>query len=337
MRLLAPLSAVLAAGAVLAVLAQALTGAQTGPLPLAGVFELHMLVAAAVLALVGLLGSLGPGRRRAWTRLAMLAVIVVTVVRAGGELWSPGPAEAGAGTTTLTVLSWNLEMESRLAADTAAGVAQIDADIVALQELTPAFAKAIEADPTLRDRYPYRILMPRGGSDGLGILTRLPLIVRDSDPDHRWLRAGLLLADGRIIEILNVHPPRPLYDLWGPLPVSLDTRARDEGVARIAALVAALEEPAAALVVGDLNGTSSEVGLRVLGSGLANAHEVTGTGPGFTWRPDQLETLDTGVIRIDHVLAGAWLTPVASDVDCSQAGDHCRLTVTLRLGPPPGP
>jgi endonuclease/exonuclease/phosphatase (EEP) superfamily protein YafD len=337
MRLLAPLSAVLAAAAVLAVVAQALTGAQTGPLPLAGVFELHLLVVAAVLALVALLGSLGPGRRRAWTRLAMLAVIVVAVIRAGGELWSPGPAEAEAGTTTLTVLSWNLEMESRQAADTAAGVAQIDADIVALQELTPAFAEAIEAEPTLRGRYPYRILHPQQGPAGLGILAKRPLLVRATDAGSRTLGAGLLLADGRTIEILNVHPPRPLYDLWGPLPVSLDTRARDEGVARIAALVAALDDPDAALVVGDLNGTSSEVGLRVLQPGLANAHEVTGTGPGFTWRPDQLETLDTGVLRIDHVLAGAWLTPVASDVDCTQAGDHCRLTVMLRLLPAPEP
>jgi hypothetical protein len=40
-----------------------------------------------------------------------------------------------------------------------------------------------------------------------------------------------------------------------------------------------------------------------------------------------------GLLRIDHVLAGAWLEPVATATDCSLPGDHCRLIVTLRVVP----
>ena len=86
--------------------------------------------------------------------------------------------------------------------------------------------------------------------------------------------------------------------------MSLDARSRDLDVAEIADLVAGLDPPEAALVAGDLNGTSSEPGLDVLRPHLVDAHEAVGSGPGFTWRPAQLEGLDIGVIRIDHVLTG---------------------------------
>ena len=91
MRRLSPILAGLAALAVLAVLAQQLLRAQTGPLPLAGVFEVHLLAVAAVAALLAIPGALGGGRVRAWIRLVIVGVLVLAVVRLGGELWSPGP------------------------------------------------------------------------------------------------------------------------------------------------------------------------------------------------------------------------------------------------------
>ena len=51
-------------------------------------------------------------------------------------------------------------MDSKPPSAAVAGIADIDADVVALQELTPAFAEAIDADPALLTRYPYRILDP---------------------------------------------------------------------------------------------------------------------------------------------------------------------------------
>jgi endonuclease/exonuclease/phosphatase (EEP) superfamily protein YafD len=334
MRFLAPLLAVLAAAGALAVVAQATLRAQTGPLPLVGVFELHVLAVATVLALVALLGSLGSGRRRAWIRIAMLAVIVLTVVRAGSELWSPVPATAGGGATTLTVLSWNLEVGGRAAPTSVDGIRALDADLVALQELTPDVAAAIEADPTLVARYPYRILDPHPGTDGMGLLAKRPLVVGASEREPLILRAGLLLADGRAIQVMNVHPYPPGIRLVSRLPVGLDTRRRDEDLGVIGARAASTDAGPAALLVGDLNAAPTESGYVELWDGLTDAHEAVGTGPGFTWRPSLLEDLGLGLLRIDHVMTGSWLTPVATSVDCSLPGDHCRLLVTLRLAPP---
>jgi endonuclease/exonuclease/phosphatase (EEP) superfamily protein YafD len=324
--------AALAAVLVLAVLAQQLVRAQTGPLPLAGVFELHLLVLAALLAIGAIIGSLGAGSGAAGTRLVALAVVVVVVVRAGGQVWSPA-AEAPQG-DTITLLSWNLEMQSKPGSEAADGIREIDADVVALQELTPAYGDAIEADETLTTRYPYRILDPQPGPAGLGVLSKLPLVVRDPDVAARILPAGLLLRDGRTVELLDVHPRRPLYRDAGPIPFALDTRARDEDVEAIAAAVGALEEPDAALVVGDLNGVWTEPGLEPLRELTEDAHEVAGSGPGFTWRPDPLEFLGVGVLRIDHLLTGGRLRPIETSLDCRAVGDHCRLLVRLAVVPP---
>lgn len=342
MHRLTPILAGLAILLAAAVLVQVVVRSQTGPLALVGVVEVHLLAVAGVAAVIALLGTLGGGSDARWMRLAMLAVVVVAIVALGGELWSPeadGVRAAGRGTadgtapSELRVLTWNLEQGSKAAAVAVEGITASDADVVALQELTPDVAAALEADKTLRARYPYRILEARDGVAGMGILARLPLLVREARTDPLILRAGLLLPDGRTVEVLDVHPYPPRIQRIAGLPIGLDTRRRDEDLTVIRAMVDALEVPESALVLGDLNAASTEPGMDVFADGLADAHATAGGGPGFTWRPSRLEGLNLGLLRIDHVLTGSWLTPIAATTDCSLAGDHCRLDVTLGAGP----
>ncbi len=340
MRTLSAIAGVLALLIAAAVVTQLVVQARTGPLPLVSVLELQLLVAAAVMAVVGLAGSLaGPGRQGAGRRsgrvtglvqLGLLAVIVLAVVRAGGQLWSPSPAVAS-DDQELVVLSWNLELGSKAAVMAVDGIAAVDADLVALQELTPDVAAMLESDARIRARYPYRVLEPGEGVDGMGLLAKRPLLVRGSERDPLILRAGLLLEHGTIVDVLDVHPYPPRVGRAGPLPIGLDTRARDDALGSIAGRLETLDDPTLALVVGDLNTTSTEPGMAPLGSSLTDAHAVAGTGPGFSWRPSSLEALGVGILRIDHVLSGSRIQPVASSVDCSLPGDHCRLVVRLRV------
>jgi endonuclease/exonuclease/phosphatase (EEP) superfamily protein YafD len=136
--------------------------------------------------------------------------------------------------------------------------------------------------------------------------------------------------------VFDVHPRRPLYRDVGPIPVALDTHDRDEDVAVVAEEVASLADPHSALVVGDLNGVWTEPGLGPLRGLTEDAHEVAGTGPGFTWRPGSLEFLGFSVLRIDHVLTGGWLRATDTSLDCKAVGDHCRLLVHLAVEPPSG-
>ncbi len=241
------------------------------------------------------------------------------------------------------MLSWNLELGSKAAASSVAGILSSDADLVALQELTPDVATAIEADIELKTRYPYRILEPDDGVRGMGLLSRLPLTAtHDTSAGLGFegppvLHAGMLTPDGRRVDVLDVHPFPPSITRLGGLPAGLDTRRRDADLAAIRSMIDGLADPSSALVVGDLNTSPFEAGYGTLvGRGLVDAHEAAGTGPGFTWRPSSLEGLGAGFLRIDHVISGAALRPISTSVDCSIAGDHCRLFATLASTDPGG-
>ncbi len=311
---------------------------QVGPPALAAVVEPYLLAAgavAAVLAVLMTLGDRGAGASR--LRLVAIVMLVVAVVRLGGEWWSPGgDGEALASdATSLSVMTWNLELGSKAVGDTVEGIvgdADTRPDLVALQELTPEVAAAIEAVPNIDAAYPYRILEPRDGVAGMGLLSRYPLVVGSSTTEPVALRAELLLPDGPRIEILNVHPyPPEITRVLGWVPLGLDTRRRDEHLSVLAAYVDQAEDRARVLLVGDLNTSPFEPGFAKISAGLLDAHGEAASGTGFTWRPSSLEGLNIGLLRIDHVLTGTDLRPVAVSEDCAIPGDHCRLTVRLEI------
>jgi endonuclease/exonuclease/phosphatase (EEP) superfamily protein YafD len=330
----AVLLVLVAATALVVVAVDALVGPQTGPFALAAVLEPYILVMGAIAGLAAAVSSIGAGRVVGSIRLLAVVVVVVTILRLGGEWLSPGsePPSGGsatAGDGTLRVLSWNLELGSKAAADSVAGIAEREVDLVALQELSPEVAAAIEADPALGARFPYRILEPRNGVAGMGLLSRHPLVIGSYSTAPVVLRAGLLLPHGQRLELFDVHPYPPSISRIAIVPVGLETRRRDQDLERIRRIVDELPDASTAMVIGDINATPFEAGFAILADGLRDAHAEAGSGPGFTWRPSSLEVLRVGLLRMDVVLSGEGLRPVAAGEECSMAGDHCRLYVDL--------
>ena len=81
--------------------------------------------------------------------------------------------------------------------------------LVALEELTPRHAQAIAADPAIRQLYPYQVLKPRGGSDGLGLLSSWP--IEDGwtfGYDPPILSATVTPEVGRAMAVVVAHPYR---------------------------------------------------------------------------------------------------------------------------------
>lgn len=87
------------------------------------------------------------------------------------------------------------------------------------------------------------------------------------------------------------------------------------------------------LVIGDFNTSPTEPAYDDLTRGLRDVHVEVGQGTGWTWRPSRFESLPLGFLRLDMAVIGGALDPVASSVDCSLPGDHCRLTIGLAFGP----
>jgi vancomycin resistance protein VanJ len=297
-----------------------------GPLALAQILTPHIALACLLLIPVAAIArSRGLG-------IVLVGVAVVFGFRFGSEWWSP-PTTAPAGSVELDVATWNLEYGSRAAASSIAMLIAHPADVIALEELTPDVAAAIEADPTLRDRYPSQALFPSDGAAGIGLLSRYPLGASTYASHPARLEAALQLNGGQVI-VIAAHPFAAIINRLAGFPVGFDPADRNRGLAllqaRMAELVGSGER---VLLIGDFNTAPTDPAFARLSAGLQDAHLVAGVGPGWSWRPAPLEFLGMGLLRIDLVLSTSQLQPVRTAIACPRVGDHCLVEATLAVTP----
>jgi endonuclease/exonuclease/phosphatase (EEP) superfamily protein YafD len=311
---------------------------QVGPPALLAAFEPHLLAIGAVCGALALLLTINERNAQASRiRVIAIAVIVVAIVRVGGEWWSPGDnrarGEPSPSETRLAIMSWNLEVESKTPQDVVDGILDVRQplrpQVVALQELTPDVAAALEASTEIDQRFPYRILEARDDVRGMGILSSVPLVEGVYGAFPMLLTAGLVMPDGSRLDLVNAHPLPPRISTVAGVPVGLDTILRDQELRYVRAAVDRAEDQERVLLVGDLNTTPFEPGFGIVTDGLQDLHAQVASGTGFTWRPAFLERLNAGLLRIDHVLAGSSVQPIALAEDCSLPGDHCRVTAVV--------
>ena len=296
---------------------------RSGPLTLANIFSVHLALLALLLLPVAL------RRRDPVLRAGLAALAIVAVLRFGGEWVSAPPPGTSDG--VFTTASWNLELGAREGPAAADAVATIGVDLIALQELGPQHAQAMDASQTVTGIYPHRALYPEAGVFGMGLLSRYPIVRAEYRQDPSLIEA-VIDVDGQEVTILDVHPLAGRLDMAGPIPVGFDSNKRDESLRRIRARIeAAIDRGEGVILLGDLNATPFEPGYLELADGMHDAHAEVGQGPGFTWRPNRLEWAGMGVIRIDHALSSPRITPVSVAEHCDRPGDHCILKAAFAI------
>jgi endonuclease/exonuclease/phosphatase (EEP) superfamily protein YafD len=193
-----------------------------------------LLTALALLALV-----VGP-RRTAIVGLVAACVGFALLVPA---LRDPDPAPP-AGRPTVKVLSLNLWHRNDDVAAVRDLIHRERPDVVALTELTPAWARALA--PVLRP-YPVRAVRPAEGSSGIGVygrpVLREPRVRELADGGRPAVEAKLALPAGGVARLLVVHPTSAL----------LPGAEQEPELAAIRAW--ARERGPRAAVCGDLNAT----------------------------------------------------------------------------------
>jgi endonuclease/exonuclease/phosphatase family metal-dependent hydrolase len=268
-------------------------------------------------------------------RLAVALALAVTALRFAPGAISLPPPPTGPNAARVTILSWNLEEGGPATATMLDVLRSTDAAVVALQELTPRHAGAIEADEELIARFPYRVLVPQPYVSGIGLLSRWPITASDADADPILIEAQIELPDAATLTIIDAHPFHADIQTATPfrIPIGYDATARDMDLVSIRQRIdAGLEHGRRLVLVGDLNLSEREPAFDDLSAGLWDAHRVVGLGLGSTWRPTRLEFLPFGVLRIDHVLGSPDTRPLAIHVDCSpRASDHCIVTATVAI------
>lgn len=300
---------------------------RTGVLALSQIFAPHLFA-------VGMLTVPLAAFRGARTfRLVAALWLGVAFLRFGPGLLS-FPEASSADARPITVLTWNLEAGLVPGSVVTDVLSDTDAELVALEELTGGLASAIELDPVVTERFPYKILRPDPSVLGMALLSAHPITEQGflADPPLVWAR--LDLGNGRSMIAVAAHPLPARIGLTalGPAgPLAYDPSERDRDILRVREVIELwLADGEDVVLLGDFNVTDREPAYAKLSAALHDAHRDAGIGTGSTWRPDQLKRLPLGILRIDYVFSSARLRPLSATTDCTPRGsDHCILHATL--------
>jgi vancomycin resistance protein VanJ len=305
----------------------ALAPQRVGPLALSQIVAPYLFLAAVVFV------PFAFARGARVLRVLLIAVLLVGLLRFGDDVVSFGGPTSARG-DTLTALTWNLEAGEGSGAKLVSVLTGTDVSIVALQELTPDHATLLEADTRVIGRFPHRLLNPRPGVLGIGLLSAHPI--------RQWgvraTPAQLVTLDvgGRAVTVLNAHPLPGAIRTATPLriPYDFDATRRDADIAGLRAWVQpALDRREPVLVLGDYNVTDREPAYQTLSRGMRDAHLEVGWGSGASWRPERFKGMPFGLLRIDYLFSAGGLAPLSITTDCApRGGDHCLVRATFAFG-----
>lgn len=295
---------------------------------------------AAVLALLLVRAS-----RRGHRVLASIAGVTAAalVLEWAAVRWhSARPPELDpARTPVLKVVTHNVLYRGGDPERTAALLRTVDADVIALQEVTPAWVARLSK--TLQARYPHRLLAPQAGTLGYALFSRHPL--RDETylpkPSPRaFAQCATVVAPQGEIPLCNVHFYSPSRVVEGGRSVRTqaaflmaNARLRAEQWEQVREHVER-RGGGRAIVAGDFNTADFEPLYRQITRRYVDALADRTAFPGRTFPNPKLAPLGP-LVRIDYVMTLGALQPVAAEIHRATGSDHLPVRAVLRVGPVP--
>lgn len=276
--------------------------------------------------------------RRAWTVLAAAVLLATQLVwlfppdmllaRQGGRLQGLG-RDSSAAAAGLKVMSLNAGLGGADAAAVVRLVRDNGVALLAVQELTPALERRLDAEG-LGSLLPNRITQVRNGAGGGGVYSAHALAPMDSVAGSAFHIPTLRLsleAGGRpvVLAVSNVHTQAPVE---GQVH-----RWRTD----LALLGGPAARPGNVLLLGDFNATFDHAEFRRLlasppdgdaGGGLVDAGVAAMARFTSTW-PKDGQALP-GVV-IDHIVASPHLRSSAYAVRSVPGTDHAAVLATLSV------
>ena len=249
--------------------------------------------------------------RRSVPAIAATALASVVWLAMFGHLILPGK---GGGQHDLRVLTHNVEASNPDPGATAQALLAYDADIIALQELTPQALTA--ARRVLSGTYPYHAA---GGT--VALWSKHHLASTDSvDIGMGWTRALRAQAQTPAgpVALYVAHLASVRVGSEG-----FTSGQRDRTITDLGKTIAA-EKLDRVIVMGDFNGTAYDRSLAPLTFGLTSVQAQAGWGFGFTW-PAKFP-----MARIDHILIRG-VTATNAQVLPATASDHRPISADLHL------
>lgn len=264
-----------------------------------------------------------------YRRLSLLVLIAAVVLVL---LYLPvlvsGAVTAPPGAVELRILTFNIQGPQDELDSLVAIIDEADADLVALQEFSPAAATRFAAE--FEAVYPYQALHPQDDPNiGQAVLSRYPITAENYwrneqlDATLGHLRVELDI-DSRPLVLYNTHPVPP-FGLQGK--VNLEAHSREIDIL----LERALAETVTTILVGDFNMTDQFGEYHRISTRYVDAFREVGAGFGFSFPNGQRLPLPP-VIRLDYVFYDPAINGLEARIwGRSGSSDHLPLYVRLAL------
>lgn len=263
---------------------------------------------AAVAAVV----ALALGRHAAAATGAVVGLVFLALV---APLAFPSSLPRSAGGDDLSIAHANLLYSNPTIDEAIVALLALDADMIAVSELTPEFADAIAAS-AVGERYPHTLLRPGDAAVGLGIWSRVPIAPGPVVAGSTMTLSAEVDLDGESLVVLLAHPLPPLFhgERW---------RREMTAMAQLADDVRART-----VVVADLNVSYYHPPFRRFldATGWRDVHHALGRGFSVSWPTDEAVP---PFVRLDHALVGERVTATAIADHDVPGGDHRAFTVTV--------
>lgn len=258
---------------------------------------------------------------RAWPLAAAATLVVIAHL-----VWVVPPtfrtvpvSAAAAAAPHVRVASANLRYDNPEHAPLINELEAADADIIVLEEVTPAWWRAI-ARSELLSSHPVTVKALRDDPGGMAILSRHPLTDVDVKHAGGWpIITATAELGGRPVHLAGVHLVAPL-----------ETFQRNQRAQRaITAIARTLERPR--VLVGDFNASPyNRWHQQLLDLGLRDAHEAVGRPFATTW-PNGRHLLPP--LLLDHLFADPPIVPVRVREGRGVGSDHRPIVVDLAITP----
>jgi endonuclease/exonuclease/phosphatase (EEP) superfamily protein YafD len=247
--------------------------------------------------------------------VAMLAFAVASVPRALG---GPEPEAQG---PRLVVMTSNLYLGQADARAVLKIAREHDVDVWSLQELRPRLMRRLDRAGAA-EAFPERVLDPREGASGSGVLSRLPLVAVDTSPNrkgHAEPEVELAVPGAPRVRLKAVHPAPPVNAVAAPYWQDA-----------LAALPSSDGRGDVRILAGDFNATLDHAEFRaLLDRGYTDAADAVGKGFVWTW-PARRRTRALP-LTIDHVLVDKRVEVEKVTVVRVPGSDHRAVIAVLRL------
>lgn len=251
------------------------------------------------------------------SRVLAAALSVWLGACAGAERVAAPPAPEQ---RTLTVLTYNVNYGLHGDESGVSAIRDAKADVVLLQETTPSWEAALEAQ--LLDVYPTRRYLRAPAAGGMAVLSRFELVDDETipPPERGWFAAWrfTVRTELGLVQFLNVHLRPQISDSGSVVSGVLTTRSVRR--AEIGKYFARLEPELPTLIAGDFNEGSGGGAIAFLEKrGYKSARGELG-GESATWR----WTTSVGTVRaeLDHIVYGPGLEPLSVNVVAAGRSDH---------------